>query len=335
VAGKDYYEILGVQKTASEKEIRSAYRRLARKHHPDVNPGNKSAEARFKEIGEAYEVLNDKEKRAKYDQFGDAWQHANAGGAPGGQEGNPFQQGNPFGGYEFRFDDLGAGAEGLGGVFEQIFGRATGRQSRRPRKGRDIEQPVDISLEEAYQGTQRLMETRGAEPCVKCAGAGHEGDKVCSTCQGTGSQVRPRRLEVTIPAGVQDGARVRIAGAGGAGSAGGARGDLYLLVTVRPHPQLERKEDDLYTDVLVPLTVAILGGEIEVNTLKGRVAMKIPAETQNGRVFRLAGQGMPHLQGGGSGDLLAKIKVVLPTNLSPRERELFLQLSQLREPVHV
>ncbi len=332
--GKDYYQVLGVKRDASEKEIRQAYRKLARKHHPDVNPGNKSAEARFKEIGEAYEVLNDKEKRAKYDQFGDAWQHVGPGG-PGGPTGSPFDFGGGPGNYQVHFEDLGGqGAEGFGGIFDQIFG-GRGRQSVRPRRGRDLDQPVEVTLEEAYRGTQRILQLEGMESCPACAGAGVVQGQVCMECRGAGHRTRPRRLEVKIPAGVRDGSRVRIAGEGGLGMNGGPRGDLYLIVSVHPHTGFERKEDDLHEEVAVPLTTAVLGGEVQVPTLKGRVALKIPAETQNGRVFRLSGLGMPHLQGPGSGDLYAKVRVMLPTNLSERERELFRELDQQRERVKV
>ncbi|MCL5026337.1 MAG: DnaJ domain-containing protein [Chloroflexi bacterium] len=331
--GKDYYQILGVKRDATEKEIRQAYRKLARKYHPDVNPGNKAAEARFKEIGEAYEVLSDKEKRAKYDQFGDAWQYAGARAPGGGAAGTPFDFGGGPGNYQVHFEDLGGiSEEGFGGIFDQIFGAGRARQAaRRPRRGRDYEQPVEVTLEEAFHGTTRIMQLEGTEPCPACGGAGHVKGQVCVDCRGAGTRVRPRRLEVKIPAGVRDGSRVRIAGEGGPGASGGQKGDLYLVVSVKPHTLFERKEDDLYEEVPVLLTVAILGGEVQVPTPKGRVALRIPPETQNGRTFRLSGQGMPHLQGTGAGDLYAKIKVVLPTNLSPRERELFQELDRARE----
>ncbi len=301
---RDYYEVLGVTRTATDKEIRAAYRKLARQYHPDLNPGNKAAEARFKEIQQAYEVLGNPDSRKKYDQFGAAWEYAGQGPQPGGYRPGPGPQRTTE--TPFDFGDLGADSFDLGDVLGRVFGGFGGsRTQTRPRRGRDIEQPVTITLEEAYSGTTRLVEvlSEGGEP---------------------------RRLEVKIPAGVRDGSRVRVAGEGGPGIAGGPRGDLYLVISVRPHQTFERKGDDLYTDVAVPLTAAALGGEVQVPTLKGRLALKIPAETQNGRVIRLAGQGMPRLGGTGHGDIYARVKVVLPSGLSARERELFEELRRLR-----
>ena len=296
MAGKDYYSLLGVNREASEREIKQAYRRLARKYHPDVNPGDKSAEARFKQINEAYEVLSDKEKRQKYDQFGDQWQYADQFARAGGRRTFwDFSQGGTtrvhFGEDEFGslFDDLLRG-----------FGTGTFSHRVHPRRGQDIDYPVEITLEEAYRGASRIISLDNGE-----------------------------RLEVKIPSGVKHGSRVRIAGKGRQGYSG-ARGDLYLVISVKPHRLFERRGDDLYVEVAVPLTVAVLGGEVQVPTLKGKLALKIPPETQNGRAFRLAGQGMPHLDNSSRGDLLAKVNVVLPTNLSPQEKELFKQFSQLR-----
>jgi len=312
MAGRDYYEILGVPRTADEKQIRQAYRRLARKYHPDVNPNDKAAAEKFKEIQNAYEVLSDPEKRKKYDQFGEAWERAEQAGAGyGATYSRPGAGSGGFGGtgwqYDFRYGTGGIDESfDLGDILSRVFGgfgEQTRTGTRMAAKGQDIEQPVEITLEEAYRGTQRILEVR--EP-----------------------DGRLRRLEVKIPPGVNEGSRVRIAGEGAPGR--GGRGDLYLVIKLLPHSQFERKGDDLYIEVPVPLTLAILGGEVEVPTLKGRVALKIPPETQNGRVFRLAGQGMPHLGGGGYGDLHAKIRVVLPTHLSARERELFQELQRLR-----
>jgi len=295
---KDYYSILGVNRNASEREIKQAYRRLARKYHPDVNPGDKSAEAKFKEMNAAYEVLSDKEKRQKYDQFGDQWQYAEQFAKAGWQQ-TPFwdfSQGSGSTTIHFGQGDLDS-------IFDDLlrgFGARTTRQRVRPRRGQDIEHPVEVTLEEAYHGTKRIISL--------------ESDK---------------RLEVKIPPGVKDGSRVRVAGKGMPGY-GGARGDLYLVISVKPHPLFERKGDNLYVEVAVPLTVAVLGGEVQVPTLKGKLALKIPPETQNGHAFRLAGQGMPHLGNSSRGNLVARMKVVLPTNLSSQEKELFKQLSQLR-----
>ncbi|MFC1870038.1 DnaJ C-terminal domain-containing protein [Chloroflexota bacterium] len=298
MAGKDYYNILGVNRSANEREIKQAYRKLARRYHPDVNPGDKSAEAKFKEINGAYEVLSDKESREKYDQFGDQWQYAD-------QVKQARQQQAPFwgssrGGDNVRFS---FGNDDLSSLFGDLFRRSGGTTRRRqayPRRGQDVEYPVEVTLEEAYNGASRLISFDGGG-----------------------------RIEAKIPPGVQTGSRVRLAGKGGQGR-GGASGDLYLVVSVKPHPHFERKDDDLHVEVAVPLTVVVLGGEVPVPSLKGVVMLKIPPETQNGRVFRLVGKGMPHLGKSSHGDLHAKVKVALPANLSPQEKKLFEQLKELR-----
>ena len=323
--GKDYYAILGVGRSASEKEIKQGYRRLARKYHPDVNPGNKSAEARFKEVNEAYEVLSDPGKRQKYDRFGDKWQYAEQFTKAGRGAQRDSSRGGTYTTPEF--GDLGD----LGSIFENLF-RDSGagfRTARRPRKGQDIDYPVEVTLEEAYHGTKRLLELRAEEPCSTCAGSGRVGNKPCAACGGSGGVVRPKRLEVKVPPGVKDGSRVRIAGEGGKGY-GGAKGDLYLVVKVLPHRVFERKDDDIYVDVSVPLVTAVLGGEVMVPTLKDNLALKVPPETQNGKVFRLVGQGMPHLGDSARGDLFAKVRVMLPTKLTNQERQLFEQLRMAR-----
>jgi DnaJ-class molecular chaperone len=320
--GKDYYQILGVPKNASEKDIKQAYRKLARKYHPDVNPGDKSAEAKFKEINQAHEVLSDPEKRKKYDQFGENWQYADQFAKAGGQQQQPaweFRRG----GTQFDFGDMG-GSEGFEDIFDSILSGSRGRTTRRPRQGQDMEYPVEVSLEEAYRGTTRMLEMQSEEPCPACKGKG------CRTCGGAGAVLRPKRLEVKIPPGVKEGSRVRIAGKGGPGSLGGPAGDLYLLISVKPDSRFQRTEDDLHVEVPVHLVDAILGGEAEVPTLEGKkLALKIPPETQNGKVFRLAGQGMPRLGNNTKGDLYAKVQVVLPSRLSAKEKELFQQLKTL------
>ncbi|MFQ5879523.1 MAG: DnaJ C-terminal domain-containing protein, partial [Dehalococcoidia bacterium] len=306
MAGKDYYAILGVSRKATDKEIRQAYRRLARKHHPDVNPGDRAAEAKFKEINQAYEVLSDPEKRRKYDQYGDKWQYADQFKQAQRQSGGQwFRQGHPF--------DLGESFGGdLGSIFGNIF---RGGRPDLGRRARSQEQPAEVTLEEAYQGTARRIEVATEEACTACGGSGRITGAICHVCQGAGFALRPRRLEVKIPAGVADGSRVRVAVAGG---------ELYLRVSVRAHQRFQRQGDDLYTEVAVPLTDAALGGEAEVPTLSGKkVVLRIPSLTQNGRTFRLGGLGMPHLDEKGKGDLYAKVKVVLPTQLSERERQLF------------
>ncbi len=331
MATRNYYDVLGVSRDASDKDIRKAFRRLARKYHPDVNPGDKTAEERFKEINRAYEVISDPEKRAKYDRFGEQWEQAEAferarqAGGPGWQT--------------FRFDlgdlgDLGDvfGRTGLGGILD-LFGRRPG-----PMRGQNVEYTTEVTLEEAYQGASRVLRLQSEEPCGTCGGQGQIAGAVCHVCQGQGAVLRPKRLEVKIPAGARDGTRVRIAGEGRQGVGGGPRGDLYVVVSVRPHSRFERRGDDLHVDVPVPLEDAVLGGEVEVETIAGRrVALKLPPLTQNGRVFRLAGLGMPRLEGApagraaGKGDLYARVRVVLPEKLSDRERELFEQLRAERK----
>jgi molecular chaperone DnaJ len=325
--GKDYYKILGVTRNTPDKEIKQAYRRLARKYHPDVNPGDKSAEARFKEINEAFEVLSDPEKRRKYDQFGDNWQSAEQFSKAG--------QGTPWGNTRgsttstFEFSDLGD----LGSIFENLGFGASGFSARRPARAKPIEHTIDVTLEEAYQGTTRMLQLQTEDTCPTCGGTGRTArsrGRSCPSCSGTGSIPKMKRLEVKIPPGVNNGSKIRLAGQGSSG-ADGSRGDLELIVQMVPHKTIERKGDDLHTEVPVPLVTAVLGGEIELPTLKGKVALKIPAETPNGNVFRLAGKGMPHLGNlSQHGDLFAKVKVVLPTNLTQKEKQLFEQLRTTR-----
>jgi DnaJ-class molecular chaperone len=319
----DYYAVLGISRDATEKEIKQAYRRLARKYHPDVNPGDKTAEAKFKEINEAYEVLSDPAKREKYDRFGEHWQYAENLGGTGWKAGT--DSGGVF--TTIHFDDIGS-------VLDEVLNSiAFGRTFRSTRRTGELEYPVEITLEEAYHGAKRVIEVWDELPCQACGGRGALrygtlGQR-CQTCGGSGSVKKARRLEVKIPPGVRDGSRVRIAGQGYL-NPDGSRGDLYLLVRILPHQLFQRKGDDLYVEVAVPLLTAVLGGEVEVPTPKGKVMLKIPPETQNGRVFRLSGQGMPHLGNSSYGDMFAKVKVVLPTNLSERERQLFEQLRALR-----
>jgi DnaJ-class molecular chaperone len=319
---KDYYAILGVDKKASEKDIKAAYRKLARKHHPDVNRNNPDAEEKFKEVTEAYEVLSDAEKRQKYDTYGDQWKAFSQGGGnayPGGA------QGFPRGG--FRVEYGGEGDSDLNDLFASLFGgdfglgggsrmgeRFGGGVRTAPRKGRDVESQITVSLDEAYTGSTRALS-------LSIPTGRYDLDR------GT-DEATTRRVEVKIPAGVADGQRIRLAGQGGPGPAGS--GDLYLIVQVAPHPAFERKGDDLYEDVAIPYTTAALGGEIKVPTMKGtRLTMRVPAGTQSGQTFRLGGQGMPRLKGGGHGDLYARAKLTVPKELTARERELLTELASL------
>jgi molecular chaperone DnaJ len=332
MAGKDYYNILGVAKNATDKEIKAAFRRLARKYHPDVNPGDKSAEEKFKQVSEAYEVLSDAEKRKKYDQFGDQWQYADqfkrgagGGGGPGYQN---YDFSDIYRGGGGQSQSYSFGGEDLGSLFGDLFGMGRGQGGKPPKLVKDIESNIEVTLEEAFSGVSRLITIQDKKPCQTCHGTGRVRKVPCSVCQGTGTQVIEKRIEVKIPAGVKTGSRIRIAGQGHDGY--GTTGDLYLIVDVKAHPVFERQENDLLVNIDVPLATAVLGGEVKVPTLKGNLALKIPAETQNGRVFRLAGQGMPALGKDARGDIKAKVNVVIPTNLSDEEKDLFRKLNKLR-----
>lgn len=321
---KDYYKILGVDKNASEQDIKKAYRKLARQHHPDVNPGDKQAEARFKEMNEAYEVLGDAEKRQKYDRLGANWNaYQSAGRDPSGFDWSQWSSGAGGSGgprVNVQYGDLNDlfGQGGFSEFFQNIFGGMPGGSSGagysdvsqgfprgagyapRAARGQDVEHPVEISLEEAFNGSQRVL------------------------------MMDNRRIEVKIPAGVRTGSKVRVAGEGYPGSGGGAAGDLFLVVQVLPHPAFERKGDDLQTETPVPLYTAVLGGEVTVNTLTGKATLSIPPGTQQGQTFRLRGQGMPHLRDATQrGNLMVKVQVRLPKHLNDRERELFQQLKEL------
>jgi DnaJ-class molecular chaperone len=313
---KDYYATLGVQKTASDKEIKQAFRKLARKYHPDVNPGDKAAEARFKEINEANEVLGDPEKRSKYDELGANWrQYEQAQQAGAGTGGSPFggqwtwNQGS--GGFRpmtaEEMDEMFGGSDEEGSPFSDFFrtffGGAEPEESSRgraraprPRKGRDVEHELELNLEDALQGSvQRL---------------------------GINQDGQHRTVEVRIPAGVTDGSRVRVAGEGGRGSGSAPSGDLYLRVKLRPQPGFERKGRDLYTKVRVPVTTAVLGGEVEVPTIGGKsLRLRIPPTTQNGQVFRLRGHGLPAVgKPDDRGDLYATVDAQLPQAISDEQR---------------
>ena len=334
---KDYYKTLGVKRDASDKEIRSAFRKLARQYHPDMNKDDKSAEIRFKEINEANEVLSDPEKRKMYDQFGSDWQRYQQaqGSAPGAGSANDFSQwfsgqgGGARGGPRVEYRDFGDGE--FSDFFETLFGGGGGRGRAygqpRPQRGEDQEYEVAITLEEADRGATRGLELQTPTLCATCGGQGIVEHRRCPTCGGTGTTVQSRRIEARIPAGVQDGGRIRLAGQGGPGALGGPNGDLYLRVRLLPHERFEREGSDLRVAVDIPLYTAILGGEAAVPALGGRLALRIPPETQNGRLFRLRGKGLRRGTGDESrGDLLARVNVVLPTKLTERERELFTRL---------
>jgi curved DNA-binding protein len=309
---KDYYRILGVEKKATEADIKKAYRKLAQQYHPDRNPSNKAAHEKFKEINEAYEVLGDAQKRQKYDMLGANYQQWQRYGGQGGFDWGQFTR-QGAGGTRVEYGDLNDLFGGSGGdfsdFFQSIFGspgsagpRTRARPQARTRRGGDVEQPARITLEEAYNGTKRILQKAG------------------------------RKIEANIPAGVASGARVRLRGEGRSGSNGGEAGDLFLTVEVAPHDTFERKGDDLYVDVPVDVYTLLLGGEARVPTLRGKdVLLTIPAETPNGKVFRLTGQGMPRAgESARKGDLYARVKVLLPQNLSDREKSLVRELARLR-----
>ena len=344
----DYYQVLGVARDADESTIKRAYRQLARQYHPDVAADKKAAEAHFKEINEAYEVLSDAQKRSNYDRFGHAG--VQGGGAEGGF--------GPF------------GSEGFGDIFDMFFGAARGggnTQQRRngPARGSDLRYDVEITLEEAYAGTTRDVSFRhlagcatcrgsGAEPgtlivpcdrcsgtgiqrqvrqtplgqfvtqttCSKCSGDGQIVQTPCTTCRGRGRVEQEKSLQVRIPPGVDDGSRIRISGSGEAGLRGGPDGDLYVYLSVAPHEQFRRDGLDVLLEVGVSFPQAALGGELTVRSLDGAVPLTLHAGTQSGSQYRLRGRGMPSVRGGAKGDQLVTVHVVVPTKLSKREREL-------------
>ncbi len=337
---KDYYKVLGVQRNASQDDIKKAFRKLARKHHPDVNPGDKKAEERFKEINEAYEVLSDPEKRQKYDTLGPNWQEQFGPGPGTGPFGRTTTRTSRGGSVPFDFD---TDPTHFSDFFETLFGRAgagagagtrSGRVTTdqlRRRPGDNIEQPVEISLQEAYNGSSRKFVVQSPEVCGACMGIGEVNGKTCPTCQGQGQTTRTKHIEVRIPPGVDNGSRVRVAGEGQPGLGGGPRGDLFLIISIRPDPNYERKGDDLTTEIPVDLATVMLGGEALVTTPDGKqLLLTIPPETQNGQQFRLPGKGMPNLRSGARGNLYARVRVMLPTRLTPHEKELFAELARGR-----
>jgi len=358
-AKRDYYEVLGVERNASQEDIKKAFRRLARQYHPDVNK-SPEAEPRFKEINEAYEVLGNPEKRTAYDRFGHAGVSSN--------------------GYT-DFSDFGFG--GLGDLFEDLFagfgmGGASTRQSRhRPRRGEDVGINIELTFEEAVFGCEKELEIPRTETCPRCNGSGAEpgtSPATCPQCKGTGevrrvqqsllgsfvtvtscprcggegtiittpcsechgrrTVQRTRKVMVSVPAGVDNGTRIRVAGEGAAGSAGGPPGNLYVVVHVKPHPIFQRREDDLLLELPINFAQAALGDEVTVPTLEGEEPFHIPAGTQSGDTFRLKGRGVPHLKRTGRGDLLVIARVVTPTKLSAQQKELLKELGEsLGKPV--
>ncbi len=314
---RDYYEILGVSRDADEKEIKRAFRRLARKYHPDVNPGDKEAERRFKEVSEAFAVLSDPKKRREYDQVGRA--------------GEAFRQGAgaPFGDFWFTTGSPGFGVGGFEDLLEDLLG-GRGRRPGRQR-GQDLQAPIELTLADAYHGVTRQVSIPIPRPCPSCGGTGlGGGGQPCPTCGGRGQVEQVKKLEVKIPPGVRNGAKIRLAGQGLPGPSG-ERGDLYLIAKIAPHRYFTRRGDDLYGEVAVTFPEAALGAEIEAPTLDGKVTTKLPPGVSSGQKLRLAGKGMPRLKGGGRGDLYLTVKVVVPKRLSAEEKELIARLAALRK----
>ncbi|MEE3690774.1 molecular chaperone DnaJ [Glaesserella parasuis] len=353
MAKKDYYEVLGLQKGASEQEIKRAYKRLAAKHHPDKNQGSKEAEEKFKEIKEAYEVLGDNEKRAMYDQYGhQAFEH---GGGAGG-----------FGGFG------GGGFGGFEDIFSEMFGGGFGGGGRRQRvvRGDDLRYDLEITLEEAVRGVKKDILIRTLVQCDTCHGSGAEAgskvetcphchgsgrvrrqqgffmtETVCPSCHGTGKKIekpckschgdgrveKTKNLSVTIPAGVDTGNQLRLSGEGAAGENGAPAGDLYVVIHVKDHDIFVRDGSNLYCEVPISFTMAALGGEIEVPTLDGRVKLKIPAETQTGKLFRVRGKGVTSARGGYAGDLICKVIIETPVSLNEEQKELLRKLEESLE----
>jgi molecular chaperone DnaJ len=355
---RDYYDVLGISKGASEADIKKAFRKLARKHHPDVNPGDKSSEPKFKEINEAYEILSDAKKRQQYDQFGHAAfdQGSGQGGGPGPGQG--------FGGFARSAD-----FSGMHG-FEDIFGNMFGDRVRQrgPRKGEDITYAVEVDLEDAIfgktmqvdlqreadctacsgtgaqPGTSRrtcpacmgsgsVSQSRGfmqiAQPCPTCRGEGTINPNPCRNCGGRGVVSKAERINVKIPPGVDNGSKVRMAGLGGPGEKGGTPGDVYIVTRVRPHPYFERKGDNLHSEAAVTAKEAALGEKIEIPTVDGLVSLSLPEGVQTGQQLKLRGKGVPHFGGGGVGDHYVTIRVVTPTGLSERGKELLRELDKM------
>ena len=356
MASRDYYEVLGVSKTASEDEIKKAFRKLAVKYHPDKEGGD---EGKFKEVNEAYEVLKDQQKRQRYDQFG----HAGVGGASGGgQAGNPFE-GFDFGGQGMQFDFGG----GLGDIFGQFFGGAA-QTDRSPRRGRDVETRVTLTFEEAVFGVEKTIKLNLEDECSHCDGSGAEpghGLKTCPDCQGSGQQTRvmnsifgqiqqattcstchgrgkipeqncsvcggkgtvrqTKEVTVKIPAGIDDGATIRLRDHGEAVQ-GGAKGDLYVHVSVKAHKKFTREGDIILSFEHISMVDAALGTEIDVDTVDGKIRMKVPAGTQSGADFKLSGHGVPHLRGESRGPHIVGIVVDIPKKLTKKQRELLEEL---------
>ena len=364
MAQEDYYALLGVEKSVDAEALKKAYRKKAVQFHPDKNPGNKEAEEMFKKVSHAYEVLSDAEKRAAYDRYGAA---AFEGGGAGPRGPGGFAGGGGFHDPADIFREVfGRGGGGSGGIFDQMFGGGGGDDGSRD--GADLRHDLEITLEEAARGLEKEISFRknmgcerchgnGAEPgskrttcttckgagqvrrsggiitftqtCPSCGGAGQRVDKVCTACRGEGRVPQTTKLTVKIPPGVDTGSRLRSSGNGEAGLAGGAAGDLYIVLSVRDHELFQRQGDDLFCEIPVKFTLATLGGSIEVPTLFGKGSLKIPAGTQSGTTFRLREKGMPSLRGGRQGDQLVRVHVEVPQSLTAEQRKLLEEFARV------
>jgi len=321
---QDYYEVLGVSRTATAGDIKKAYRKLARKYHPDVNRDDKTAEEKFKDIREAYDVLSDPEKRQRYDQLGENWKAGADFTPPPGWEGGRVEYAD--------FNDLfgaGRGAGGFSDFFESLFGGRRGRRAGASfaMRGQDVEAAINLSLEEAHHGTTRTITLQTTAECPTCKGSGRRENQPCATCRGAGVVTRPKTLDVTIPVGVRHGSVIRLAGQGEAGIGNAPAGDLLLHVQLRPHPLFHvLEEGDVEVELPIAPWEAALGARVRVPTIEGAVDMTIPADTQGGQRLRLRGQGLQR-RGSGRGDQYVRLKLVNPPTLTDSERVLFEQLA--------
>jgi len=330
VSFRDYYEILGVGRGATEKEIKTAYRKLARKWHPDLHTSKdkEGAEEKIKQINEAYEVLSDKEKRAKYDQLGQNWREGQDFRPPPGAEGFQYSTGT----------GTGAGDSGFSEFFESLFGGGSpfGRSARTARRGgpvrgQDIESELELALEEAYRGGEKSLQFTTRETCQVCGGTGIQNNAFCRRCGGTGEISGARILAVKIPPGVHDGSRIRLKGQGGDGSGGGAKGDLYLKVKLMSHSVFKVRGEDLETEVVLRPEQAVLGDQVSVPTLDGPVLMKVPPGARAGKRLRLRGKGLSHHKG--RGDEYVVVRIDIPEHLTAEEEKLYRDLASLRKGV--